>query len=813
MPVQDCGSATTPSLRTKIVLAAASVAGLALAALSAIAPAGTASVRPPAAAQPAVAATVPALPAFAQFVAPPRVAPADAELEQACARPSRPGQMACMALVSARGRRAGPDIGTPAGYTPADLQDAYGLASAAAKPGGGETIAVVDAFNDPAAAADLAAYRARFRLPACTTGSGCLTIRNQYGGPRLPASDPGGGWELEESLDLDMVSAICPNCAILLIEANSASISDLARAELAASRTPGVDAVSNSWGSGAEFIGEKEYDPDFYAPGVAITAAAGDDGYGTQYPAVSPYVTSVGGTSLVGTIGSWTQSAWSLSGAGCSELEPKPSWQNRDDTSPGGCLNRTENDVSADADPSTGVAVYDSVSDPELGGAPDWLSVGGTSVATPIVAATYGLAGIQAGRPGRARMPGTVPAAYPYQAAGGLTDVTAGADGSCDRTYLCTAGKGFDGPTGLGTPAGTAAFTGPAAGEVTMIDPGPQVVQAGARMHLPLDYEPAGKTPAFSTPSRLPGTLFVTRSGVLTGAAPAKAGVYRVTVTARVAGEGTGRTRFSVVVLPKLRITRPQSGQVRLEGGRRCLTDAGNSDRAGTAARIETCAAGAAQRWAFVPSGTVGGAGELKIHGKCLAIRTGHGNGAKATIQTCASSSRLQWSYQGGGHLRNAGTGNCLDINGVATAGRQAVTWSCGSAGTGWVLPAAPVLSAIAHRCLADPKGSAAAGTRIQLASCGARSSQRFTAERDGTLVTAGECVGVHVASRYDGAAIELQNCSGKSDQQWLRGPDGELINANSGRCLADPGDSGASGVQLVQEDCYSLPGEIWIVS
>jgi hypothetical protein len=334
-------------------------------------------------------------------------------------------------------------------------------------------------------------------------------------------------------------------------------------------------------------------------------------------------------------------------------------------------------------------------------------------------------------------------------------------------------------------------------------------------MYLRLDYQPAAETPAFSTPTRLPGTLFVTRGGVLTGAAPAKAGVYRVTVTARVAGKETGRTRFSVVVLPKLRIAHAQSGQVRLEGGRRCLTDAGNSARAGTAARIETCAAryGSAQKWEFVPSGTVGGAGELKIHGKCLAIRTGRGNGAKATIQTCGSSSRLQWSYQGGGHLRNAGTRNCLDINGPATAGRQAVTWSCGSAGTGWVLPAAPVLSAIANRCLEDPKGSAAAGTRIQLATCGASSSQRFTAERDGTLVTAGKCVGVQAASRSDGAAIELQNCSGKSDQQWLRGPDGQLMNANSGRCLADPGDSGASGIQLLQEDCYSLPGEIWMIS
>ena len=354
--------------RLTTALAAAVVAGLMAAAAtpaSATAATGRAQTGSPGRAQ-----AVPALPASARFVGAPQVNAPHAGLRQACSTPATPGQMACMAVLPARqpavrnGVRA--DASAPGGpaYDPAQLQNAYGLTSAATEPAAGETVAVVDAYNDPQASANLDAYRSAYGLPKCDQSNKCLTIMNQYGGTTdLPKADKSGGWSLEVSLDLDMVSAACPLCSIDLIEANSSSIASLATAERIAIRT-GAKAVSNSWGSGAEFTGETRYDTDFYAPGVAITAAGGDNGYGTQYPAVSPYVTAVGGTTLTGSAGSWTQSAWSGSGSGCSELEPKPSWQTTDATSPGGCLNRTDNDVSAEANPNPGVWVYDTVKDP-----------------------------------------------------------------------------------------------------------------------------------------------------------------------------------------------------------------------------------------------------------------------------------------------------------------------------------------------------------------------------------------------------------------------------------------------------------------
>jgi hypothetical protein len=822
MPVHARGRWLAGRARARVVLAAAALAGLGLAGLPAAGPAATV-LAATAASRPhhvvfavdgADAAAVPAVPATAQFVGTPRIAPAGSGLEQACATPVRPGQMACMALLARNGRHASFDASAPTGYTAQDLWSAYGLTSDESKTASGETIAVVDAYNDPNAASDLAVYRSKMNLPAmsCSSSSApCLTVVNEYGGSKLPKSDPSGGWELEESVDLDMVSAICPNCSIVLLEANSANISDLATAERTADKGPEVDVVSDSWGSGAEFIGENQYDQDFYAPGVAIAAAGGDDGYGTQYPAASPYVTSVGGTSLSDTGTAWTQTAWNSVGSGCSALEPKPPWQTKDDSSPRGCLNRTMNDVSADADPDTPVAIYDTVRDPSLGGAPDWTNVGGTSVATPIIAGTYALADIVAGGQGDALIQGTFPAAYPYQAKSGLTPVTTGSNGNCesDRRYLCNAGSGYNGPAGLGTPDGVAAFTGPSAGEVTVADPGPQIVQENAKVNLTLDYLPGTESPTYSTtPSVLPGSLYVNgQDGVLSGTAPAKAGVYRITVTASVSGVGTGSTTFSLVVLPGMKVAHPGLGEVRLDGADHCLT------QAGSAAKVESCTGGADQQWEFMPSGT-SGTGELRHAGKCLEVKTGTGNGADATLQACGKAAREQWSYAGSDRLHNAVTGKCLDIHGSVTAGKKAVEWTCSaSGGTSWVLPAAPVLSGIADRCLSDPGVSSAGGTKIELSACSSAGGQRWTAHQNGTIVIAGKCLAVAGSSMFDGAAVELATCTGQTAQKWLRGPNGQLMNANSSRCLDDPGDSAQSGTRLVQDDCYSLPGEVWMVS
>ncbi|MBV8302845.1 MAG: S53 family peptidase [Acidimicrobiia bacterium] len=328
----------------------------------------------------------------------------------------------------------------PGAYGPADLQSAYNLPSATA--GAGQTVAIVDAYDQPNVEADLAAYRSQYGLPACTTANGCFRKINEQGasGP-LPGANV--GWGQEISLDVEMVSAICPNCHIVLVEANSAYFSDLGTGENTAARL--ANAISNSYG-GSEARGETADDAYYNHPGVAITVSSGDGGYGVEYPASSGYVTAVGGTSLVPANNSrgWTESAWSGAGSGCSGYEPKPAWQT--DT---GCNARTVADVSAVADPNTGVAVYDSYGS----GGSNWYVFGGTSVASPIIAAVYALGG----NTGSVRN-GSTPYANPTS----LFDVVSGSNGSCGGSYLCSAQPGYDGPTGLGTPDGTGAFGGSA---------------------------------------------------------------------------------------------------------------------------------------------------------------------------------------------------------------------------------------------------------------------------------------------------------------------------------------------------------------
>jgi subtilase family serine protease len=369
-----------------------------------------------------------------------------------CATP-KAGSVACLALLKAKKLTyANGTFGllasnaTPEGYGPADLQSAYDLPSASA--GSGQTVAIVDAYDDPTAAQDLATYRSQYGESACTTANGCFTKVNENGGSTPPSTDT--GWAQEESLDLDMVSAIAPNAHILLVEASTANDSDLVKAENEAAAL-GATEISNSYG-GSEDSSETADNSAYTHPGIAITASAGDSGYGVEFPAAAPSVTAVGGTSLSTASNSrgWSETVWgdgALSGieggtgSGCSSYEPKPSWQH--DT---GCANRTVADVSADADPNTGVAVYDSTANEGQSG---WLEFGGTSVASPIIASVYALAGNAASTSG---------ASFAYSHTGSLNDVTSGSNGSCGSSYLCTGGTGYDGPTGLGTPEGTGAF-------------------------------------------------------------------------------------------------------------------------------------------------------------------------------------------------------------------------------------------------------------------------------------------------------------------------------------------------------------------
>ncbi|MEU0785757.1 carboxypeptidase regulatory-like domain-containing protein [Streptomyces sp. NPDC006173] len=378
-----------------------------------------------------------------------------------CETPKSKSEARCFALrvngvEGGKGVRA---AAAPRGKSPAELLDAYNLP----KDGGaGATIAIVDAYDNPNAAADLAVYREQFGLPPLRSGQ--FRKVNQRGNQGdYPQADE--GWSAEISLDLDMVSAIAPNADIILVEADSATMNNLG-AGVNTAVALGASYVSNSYGSpysAAPESGEWPTDVQnarqyFDHPGVAVVASSGDSNYGVSFPAAAPHVTAVGGTSLVSdpdTARGWSEAVWNSHGggpgSGCSQVQPKPSFQK--DT---GCAHRTVADVSAVADPVTGVAVYDTYGSTYGTG---WGQYGGTSASAPIIAATYALGGAMLG--------GTYPNSYPYAHTDSLNDVTMGSNGTCEPSYLCTAKPGYDGPTGLGTPNGTAAFSSGPAGTLS----------------------------------------------------------------------------------------------------------------------------------------------------------------------------------------------------------------------------------------------------------------------------------------------------------------------------------------------------------
>ncbi|CAK7284237.1 putative Ig domain-containing protein [Streptomyces misionensis] len=454
-----------------------------------------------------------------------------------CAAHAAPGHVSCFAqrrtdikqkLASALAAAA------PSGLSPANLHSAYNLPTTG---GSGLTVAVVDAYNDPNAESDLATYRSQYGLSACTKANGCFKQVSQTGSTTsLPTND--SGWAGEEALDIDMVSAVCPNCNIDLVEANSANDTDLGIAENEAVAL-GAKFVSNSWG-GSEASSQTTEDSQYFKhPGVAITVSAGDSGYGAEYPATSQYVTAVGGTALTTSSNSrgWSESVWNTNstegtGSGCSAYDPKPSWQ-----TDSGCSKRMEADVSAVADPATGVAVYDTY------GGSGWAVYGGTSASSPIIAGVYALAGT----PGSS----DYPAKYPYSHTGNLNDVTSGSNGSCSTSYFCKATTGYDGPTGWGTPNGTAAFTsggGTGGNTVSVTNPGSQSTTTGSSVSLQIKASDSAGAALTYSASGLPTGLSISSStGVISGTA-STAGTYQVTVTATDSTGATGSTSFTWTV-------------------------------------------------------------------------------------------------------------------------------------------------------------------------------------------------------------------------------------------------------------------------
>jgi subtilase family serine protease len=387
-----------------------------------------------------------ALPAGAAGTLPPAGLRPHTILPGACALTVRAGFSHCeLKLIGNLSRKPVAAAAPAGGYGPSDLQSAYALPSGTA--GAGQTVAIVDAYDDTKAESDLATYRSTYGLPACTTANGCFKKVNQSG---VQGSYPSNNqsWAVEISLDLDMVSAACPQCHILLVEANSNSNANLYAAVDTAARL-GANEISNSYGGG-ESSSDPSSNSHFNHPGVAITVSSGDSGYGVEYPAASPYVTAVGGTTLTRASNArgWSESAWSGAGSGCSAYEAKQSWQ-----TDSGCARRTVADVSAVADPNSGVNVYDtncSGLNKLLGNCfSGWGVVGGTSASSPIIASVYALAG---------NASSVTYGSFPYSHTSALNDVTSGNNGTCSPAYLCAAGAGFDGPTGLGTPNGTGGF-------------------------------------------------------------------------------------------------------------------------------------------------------------------------------------------------------------------------------------------------------------------------------------------------------------------------------------------------------------------
>jgi Subtilase family len=587
--------------------------------------------------------------------------PAEYEVQPACAPPSF-GYAGCLALRivrrsaasnSAAFERAGSNstrvspLAAPSpahgevGYTPEELHTAYELPTTApASPS--QTIALVDAFNDPTAAADLKAYSEEFGLPEC--GSGCFTQYNESGETtnlpfpkttsELESALAGGrskkeeakraeGWGLEISLDIETAHAICHNCHIALVEAKSTSDLDLEAAERAAAKL-GATEISNSWG-GPECIEAParacvEETQAFNHPGIVITASAGDDGYlnwaakasaergFASYPASSPNVVSVGGTRLeTSGSGAWeSETVWNdggesagvldghgAGGGGCSVVFTAQPWQqNVADWSSVGCgTDRAVADVSADADPYTGIAVrysrpeceFEYIEAGKVKRLPDWCTIGGTSLASPLIASVFALAGGAGGveypartlyqneklRPAAlhdvnatATSGSNGKCSQPFDEEDALTGCTPEqeAQTSCSLQLVCLAHAGYDGPTGVGTPHGIEAFKPPSAEEakeLIAIEAAEETLRAEEQRQLEREQREAEERSRSTGSSGTSGP----------SAGPSPAGAVPATQTTPTAASSPTVVRISALALtPKallaLNHSRPKLSQV-----------------------------------------------------------------------------------------------------------------------------------------------------------------------------------------------------------------------------------------------------------
>lgn len=641
----------------------------------------------------------------------------------------------------------------PAGYGPVQLQSAYNLPSNSA--GMLQTVAVVAPYDDPTAGADLATYRSAFSQWPCPqtmslASPSCFTEINESGALITPTSGTApaanAGWALTTSAQLDAISAVCPNCQILLVEVNSPAIPDIG-AGVNEAVAYGADVVTIG-DSQPENINDPTWDTEYFDhPGVAITAAAGDNGYqadGVGYPAASQYVTAVGGTTLTAAgTGScaavtdgkrpWCETAWNDSSgsttSGCSLYDPEPSWQASDipagDTACGSL--KTVVDVSADADPATGIAVYDS-------GDGGWQAAGsagtgGTSVAAAIIAGVYALAGTPKA--------GTYPAAYPYEHESGLNDITSGSTGTCSSApaYLCTAGGGYDAPTGLGTPRGTAAFA-----------------SAGS----------------------LSGTFYN--------------GINQMCLDADDNDSGSG-THVLIYACDGLGAesgwTMAANGTIQKNGD--CLALVTPPTGSGTLTQLWQCLSGDAnQQWRAEPVASKPDALGVEIvnvaTGLCLdnldLVSTDHGtdNGTRIDLWNCNAGANQLWK---------------LPYPGPGTSDRLISAYPSGTS--------TPL-------CADDYDSSTTNGNKIDIATCDdTAAAQDWTIATNGTLTIDGKCMDVTGEATADDSKVGLSTCNGQTNQQWVFLSDGAILGVQSGLCL-DERSTATIGTQLMIADCENPP-------
>jgi len=767
---------------------------------------------------------------------------------QACPEPTSLLQMQCQVLIDHKKPAGNTTLLRPAtsavkalaistALGPPDLRAAYGLGDASTQDGyvsgdtsTPETVAIVDAYGDSHIQSDLTSYRKNWALPACitSTGAGCLSVFNQNGGTSPLPADPALtsinlSWEDETALDVDMVSAICPNCHIDLFQANSDNISDLGVADDSAAKVSKF--VSNSW-SGGDFPGENAYDSIINHPGVAMVFASGDYGFGATWPSSSGLVTSVGGTYLQNASDGvdYTESVWNDqdlpygTAAGCSSGEGKPSWQ-----ADSGCANRTQNDVAAVADAPGGIDEYSSSGDCNSTGAfgQDFdCATEGTSVATPIITAIYALANPN----GPAA--NTYPVSYLYQSghSADLNQVGSGKDGTCEstRAYLCNAGaslaNGYNGPTGLGTPKGITAFTSSATANIVSVDnPGNYDLTAGTRVTLPAikAYDSGSSTLTYSATGLPSGMSIAAGTGVISGTMPSGTVNDTATVTVTDATGASASVHFGFAGAKMNGSYHAGTGEVDLVHVRNtCMNDPHNNTKVDAAVATYPCAVSSSQDWSYLMPAGPGQTGQISIHGKCAGILGGRNKAGYNLVGlvNCSSTSSLQqWDLTGyDGEIVNPAHGLCLtDPNSTTAANTQFDVQPCtGIAGQTLVVPASPVTSGIAGKCLAD-----SGGTAVSTACTGA-SAQKVTLGLNGSLQFAGYCIYNAASNPNDGTAIKLLKCNNANySEEWGISAYGQIESLTTEKCLAIPGNSTANGAKLELEDCYGEPGELWAVS